>query len=157
MDATAIICDYAQVNGGKLYIVGAAINLVGTPSAAPPHPISLSVGVLVTIPWNAHNQVHRLKISLVSEDAVKIPIAHGLPGQVVPEEDEGSVTAQFNAGRGPLMQAGEATTLPLAVPLNVAVPSLGGYSVIVELDGSEMTRAKFRVLHSAQISSAVNT
>ena len=50
VEATAILCDYAQVNNGKLYLTGAAANLVGTASAAPPHPISVAVGILITIP-----------------------------------------------------------------------------------------------------------
>jgi hypothetical protein len=145
----AILCDYAQVNNGKLYLTGAAANLVGTPSAAPPHPISVAVGILVTIPWNAHNQLHRLKVSLVSEDGAVVPIA--VPSPTDPPEDQGSVLGQFNAGRPPLMQAGDDSIMPIAIPLNVALPTLGGYAVVVDIDGAEVARTKFRVLHVSQM------
>lgn len=152
MEASVILCDYAQVHAGKLYIVGAPINLVGTPSPEAPHPINLAAGVLVTIPWNSHNQAHRLKVSLVSEDGSVVPIAGPPPpSQPIAESDRGSVLAQFNAGRSPMMQPGEDSIMPLAVPLNVQLPSLGGYSVIVEIDGAEKARARFQVAHQTQI------
>jgi hypothetical protein len=145
MEATVLICDYAQVHAGKLYVVGAGANLVGTLSNTPPYPISLAAAVMITIPWNAHNHLHRLKISVVSEDGQPVEFATPQPGQEVPEEDRGSLIAQFNAGRSPLMQPGESSLMPLAIPLNVPVPALGGYTVSVDIDGSAVASAKFRV------------
>jgi hypothetical protein len=146
MEATVLICDYAQVHAGKLYVVGAGANLVGTLSTAPPYPIGLAAALMITIPWNAHNHLHRLKVSLVSEDGQTVEFATPQPGQDVPEEDRGSLILQFNAGRSPLLQPGDSSLMPLAIPLNVPVPVLGGYTLNVDIDGSIEATAKFRVV-----------
>jgi hypothetical protein len=146
MEASVIICDYAQVNNGKMYIVGAAGNLLVTQQAEAPHAINAWAAILVAVPWHSHNQAHKLVVSLVDEDGHKIPLAHALPGAKVSPEDEGSVVGQFNAGRSPVMQAGDETVMPMAVPLQLQVPKLGGYRVMLEIDGTEIASARFRVV-----------
>lgn len=152
MEASVIICDYAQVNSGKLYITGAAGNLLTTASAEAPHPISAWAGILITLPWQAHNQAHRLVISLVDGDGRKVPIAAAPSSAQVPAADEGSVVAQFNAGKSPIMQVGDESLMPLAIPLNLGVPNLGVYRLVLEIDGTEVAAARFRVVHPQQVS-----
>jgi hypothetical protein len=142
-----ILCDYAQVHSGKLYVVGAGVNYVTTMIAEPPHPINVSAGVIVTVPWNAHNQAHRLSVRLEDEDSNPVPFAQPLPGAQVPENFDGSLTAQFNAGRSPIMQSGDESLMPLAVALNIGVPKLGVYRVVLDVNGSEAAIARFRVVH----------
>ncbi len=152
MEASVVICDFAQVHAGKLYIVGSAINLAGTPAAEPPHPINLFAAALVRVPWQAHNQVHRLNISLRDDDGGKVPLPTlPAPGLELREGEEGTVVGQFNAGRGPIMQAGDDSLLPIAVPLQVAVPRLDRYHVKLEIDGTELASATFRVLHGPSL------
>jgi hypothetical protein len=153
--ATAIICDYAQVHAGKMYLIGAPANLLITPAVGPPHPISAAIGIFVTIPWNAHNQVHRLKVSLVDEDGQNVPFAQSASGEGTSEEDAGSFVATFNAGRHPMMHPGDDTIMPVPMALNIAVPALGGYVVKVDLDGNIEAEAKFRVMHAALMPGAV--
>jgi hypothetical protein len=150
VEGSVLLADYAQVNGGKLYVIGAGITFVGTPNAAPPHPIEVYAAVLLSVPWHAHNQAHRLKIALLDPDGGVVPIAQSPPGVTVASEDEGSVVAQFNAGRGPTMQVGDDSLLPLAVPLKISVPGLGSYSVVLEVDGIKIAEARFRVVHMQQ-------
>jgi hypothetical protein len=142
-----MLCDYAQVHGGKLYVTGAGINVVVTPQAGPGYPINLWAAVLVTVPWNAHNQAHRLEVRLEDQDSNAVPFAQPLPGARVQEGFGGSLLAQFNVGRPPNMQHGDDSVFPLAVNLSVHVPVLGPYRVVLLVDGKEIAHARFRVLH----------
>ena len=142
-----ILCDYAQVHMGKLYVVGAGINLLTTPLAEAPHPINLWAGVIVTVPWNAHNEAHRLNVRLEDQDSNSIPFAQQLPGAQVPQDFDGSVMGQFNVGRAPIMQQGDESLVPLAVALNIGVPKLGPYRVVLTVDDEQVSVARFRVIH----------
>jgi hypothetical protein len=64
----------------------------------------------------------------------------------VTDEDQGSLLAQFNAGRAPIMQAGEDALMPVALPIRANLPMLTSYTVIIEIDGSEVSRVKFRTV-----------
>ncbi|WP_276969227.1 DUF6941 family protein [Ferrimicrobium acidiphilum] len=153
MKAQAMLCDYAQVHGGKLNIIGAGGGLVVTPATAPPYLINLSLAVLMTVPWSATNQQHRLTIELVSEPGggggaparrVDLTTQTG-PGQTV--EDKGKILVLFNAGRPPQMLQGEDTLVPLALPLFAfPAPDLGSYYFAIDLDGTEVDRVSFRVV-----------
>ncbi|MGH1552762.1 DUF6941 family protein [Streptomyces sp. L7] len=150
MRASLILCDYAQVHAGKLYVTGGGVNLIGTPSVNPPHPISIHAAVILTVPWQAHNQAHTLRVRLEDEDGTVVPIATVQTGQKVEDEDKGSYIAQFNVGRPPIMQAGDENPVPVVVYLGPAVPKVGGYKVSVSVDGAELATARFRVMHFAQ-------
>lgn len=141
MEACLILCDYAQVNGGKLYVVGAGINLLVAPTASPPHPVNVWVGALVTVPWSAHNQAHSLKVYVKTEDGEPVPITP--PGDE-PDDERGFV-AEFNAGRGPQMSPGESSLMPLALPLSAPHPKLGAYVAVLAIDGTEIATARYRV------------
>lgn len=151
MDGSVALADYAQVHGGKLNVVGAGINLIGTPSASAPHPINVYAAILLNVPWQAHNQAHNMRVSLMDADNKVVRIAETAPGITVPEADDGSVTGQFNAGRSPIMEAGDESLLPLAVPLQVGLPGLGAYRVVLEVDGTEIASARFRVIYTPQL------
>ena len=59
LSASGILCDFAEISGGKLFISGAGITVMITQNPEPPHPVTLSLAVLVRIPWTATNQQHR--------------------------------------------------------------------------------------------------
>lgn len=155
VEATVVLADYAQVHGGKLNVVGAGINLVVALSAEAPHNVSLFAAVVITVPWQAHNQAHKIKVSLLDADGGSIHFAEAAPGAVVEPEDVGSVTGQFNAGRAPIMHPGDDSLIPLAVPVQLAVPSLGAYRVALEVDGTEIAAARFRLIFNPQIGAQV--
>ncbi|NUR03419.1 MAG: hypothetical protein HOY79_44955 [Streptomyces sp.] len=149
MEASVIICDYAQVNNGKLYITGGAVNLIATALAEAPHPIDAYAAITIAVPWNAHNQMHRLAVTLVDDDGATIPLGASPPE--TPAEDQGKVVGQFNIGRPAIMEYSDESLFPLAIPLRTAVPALGGYRLKVEVDGTDIGSARFRVVHSPQI------
>lgn len=149
MEAQVVVADYAQVNGGKMYVTGGCVGMVFV-QAEPPHPINVWASVVVAVPWNAHNQAHRLAVGLVHEDGERVPIvAEPSAGATLSDEDQGKFLADFNAGRAPVMQPGDDTLLPVAVPLIVGLPKLGGYRVTVEVDGTVLATSRFRVYNTA--------
>jgi hypothetical protein len=150
MSASVLLCDYAQVWQSKLFISGAAVNLIGVPPE-PPHQLSIHAAVMVTVPWNAHNQLHRLTISLLSQDEELIPLANLIPPPNADPADAGRIIAQFNAGRAPHMTSGDESILPVAGHIAALVPGLDTYHVVVEVDGTELARAKFRVMTAPQM------
>jgi hypothetical protein len=149
LTAQGLLCDYAQVSGGKLFISGAGINLVATATTEAPHPVNMAVALMVRIPWNATNQQHRLTIELMSESgpesAEQVPLSQGLPPGADPSL-EGMIVANFNAGRAPTMVAGEESLMPVALPmLGLPLPRLGSFFFSVSINGTEVERISFRV------------
>lgn len=149
MDVIAMLCDHAQVEGGKLFVSGAGISLVGAPPVGPPYPVSVALAALVTIPWTATNQQHTLTIELVSEvgggSSERVAIASGLPPGADPA-DEGKIVAQFTAGRSPIMHAGDDSLMPIAVPLHgLPLPRPGDYFFQFAVNGTPAARVSFRL------------
>ena len=58
MEVVALLCDHAQVEGGKLFVSGAAINRINSAPVDPPYRVNVAIAVMVTIPWTATNQAH---------------------------------------------------------------------------------------------------
>jgi hypothetical protein len=145
MQVNLLLADFAQVHQGKLFIVGAGINLMLVPPVEP-YVLNFGLGATVTIPWTATNQNHRFRIALVDNDEHTIRLTVTPPGVVVPEEDEGAIVGNFNAGRSPSMEVGEDSIMPMAFQFpNLPVPYPGSYKVTMQIDGTEVACARFRV------------
>jgi len=151
MAASVILCDFAQVWQGKLFLSGGGINLIGVPPE-PPHPMTIYAAVLVSVPWNAHNQLHKMTISLRGQDEEVIPLLLNIvSGPDAPASDSGQIVAQFNAGRAPHMSPGDESLLPVATPISAKLPELDTYHVVAAVDGTELARARFRVMNVPQM------
>lgn len=154
MDAKVLLCDFAEVSGGKLFITGAGISLVASGSAAPPFRINICLALLVSIGWNETDQQHRMTIELVSEAGGgqnRVALSDELPEGSDPA-DAGLVVVVFSAARSPVMAEGDESTMPMTIPLfNLPLPEEGPYFFSVRIDGREMDRASFRLLPQADI------
>ena len=153
MDAKVLLCDFAEVSGGKLFITGAGISIIASGSNVPPYRVNVCLAVLVSIPWNETDQQHRLTIELVSEasgSAMRVPLADQLP-EGAPPTDEGKIVAIFSASRAPVLTPGDESTMPMAVPLyGLPLPEHGPYFFSVHIDDREMDRASFRLVPLSQ-------
>lgn len=146
MQVDIMLADFAEVHQGKLFVSGAGINLMMIPPTEP-YVLNFGVGLTVTIPWTATNQNHRLRIALVDSDEAVVQIVQTPPGVVVPDEDKGVILGSFNVGRSPSMEVGEDSLVPLAFQFpNLPVPHPGTYKLTVQIDGTEMACARFRVV-----------
>lgn len=149
MDAKVLLCDFAEVSGGKLFITGAGISLIASSSAAPPYPVNLCLALLVQIPWNETDTEHLLTIEMVSEadgSQRRVMLSDQLPEQADPA-DRGMIALVFSAMRLPTMIDGDESIMPMSVPLfGLPLPEYGPYFFSVRIDGREMDRASFRLV-----------
>jgi hypothetical protein len=149
MDAKVMLCDFAEVSGGKLFITGAGISLLASGSTTSPYPVNICLAILVSIPWTETDSRHVMTIELVSEASgsqQRVMLSDQLPEGHDPA-DQGMVVFVFSAARLPTMIDGDESTMPVAVPLfGLPLPELGPYFFSVRIDGREMDRASFRLV-----------
>ena len=157
MDAKVLLCDFAEVSGGKLFVTGAGISLVASGSPQPPYQVNVCLAVLVQIPWGETDTEHVLTVELVSEAdgaAQRVMLSDQLPPQADPG-DRGMIVAVFSAARMPIMVEGDESTMPMSIPLfGLPLPQHGPYFFSVRIDGREMDRASFRLVPLAQAQAA---
>ncbi len=149
MDAKVLLCDFAEVSGGKLFITGAGISLVASTSLQPPYPVNVCLAILVQIPWNETDTEHLMTIELVSEASGsqrRVMLSDQLPEQADPA-DRGMIAVVFNAVRLPTMVDGDESVMPISIPLfGLPLPEYGPYFFSVRIDGREMDRASYRLV-----------
>ncbi|HET9690229.1 MAG TPA: hypothetical protein VFP61_03695 [Acidimicrobiales bacterium] len=149
MDAKVLLCDFAEVSGGKLFVTGAGISLVASPAPQPPYVVNVCLAILVQIPWTETDQEHQLTVELVSEAGggqQRVLLSDQLPEGGNPA-DRGMIVAVFSAARSPMMVDGDESTMPMSMPLfGLPLPQHGPYFFSVRIDGREMDRASFRLV-----------
>ena len=122
--------DHAVVESGKLYVNGGFWSRLNFPSFPIVHNFALCV--VLHIPWRAHHQRHTFAISFEDAD-----------GQRTPNRLEG----QFRTGTTPDMRAGDYSLVPLAITVNgFVIQRAGDYSAVLEIDGTEVSRWRFRAV-----------
>ncbi|HUZ52014.1 MAG TPA: hypothetical protein VMU94_05745 [Streptosporangiaceae bacterium] len=130
--------DYAVVENGKLYISGGAWNRIGHPSF--PAVQAFAVAAILHIPWRAHGQNHGFVIWFEDAD-----------GQNIAGRVEGSFQAAVPPGALP----GDYSVAPVAVNINAFVfQRPGDYAAVLSLDGTEISRWRFRVAQTFGIPGA---
>jgi hypothetical protein len=99
VDVVMMLADAAQVADGKLYVLGAGVQVLG------PQPQPAALGLLIYVPWDRANIAHEWKIELLDEDG--IPVLHNDMPVIV--------AGQFEAGRPPGWPSGTPLLVPLAI------------------------------------------
>ena len=105
MKLTLLLADSADVVNGKLYVMGGAWTITDAVCKRS------AIAIIVEVPWNEANVVHKLKLELVTED-----------GQNVKRSDGQSYETgvEFEVGR----PAGAKPGVPFVVPLAVNLQNL---------------------------------
>lgn len=129
---TFLLADHAEAVNGKLYVTGGCWNTLAVPKLPAAHP-HFTVAAALHVPWKATNQEHSLRLDLVDAN-----------GQSeLPEALQG----HFETGRPPGMRAGDETAVVIAFNFNgLELRSAGIHEFVLEVDGSELGRASFKVL-----------
>lgn len=123
-----LLCDSAQVSGGKLFILGGGLSAIG------PKPQPLAIALHLTIPWDRANIPHQWRIDLLTED-----------GQPVTVNDNPVVIqGKFEAGRPPGLRPGSPLGVSLAINLT-PLPLTSGASYTFALTIDERTQPDWRV------------
>lgn len=136
MDVTLVLCDAAQQQGGKLYILGAGWSLVHTPDA----PVPMALAVIIGVPWDQANDQLTVEAVLMTDDGDEVQLE-------VAENEYQAIKAsgQMEVGRPPGLKRGMTLNAPLAFTFNgIALPA-GGYRWELKIDGTVEATAPFRV------------
>ena len=131
VETIMLLCDYAEVINGKLYIMGGGWTL------CPPGPRNMALAIRVLVPWDETNVKHRLVLMLQDEEGRTIEL--GEPPRPVKQEGE------FEVGRPPGVLPG--TELDFSIAFGFAALPLEpkkGYRWQLELDGEPVAHASFR-------------
>jgi hypothetical protein len=123
--------DHAVSENGKLYVNGGFWNRLTLPAYPAVH--TFSIAAVIHIPWRAHHQNHTFSISFQDAD-----------GQTTPNRLEG----QFSTGTTPDMRPGDFTEFQIAAQVgNFVFQRAGDYAAVLQVDGTEIKRWRFRALH----------
>jgi hypothetical protein len=99
--ATLILADYAVVSDGKLTIVGGGWSQTG------PEPGSFGIGLLIQVPWDQANSLHKFSVELLDADGVAVVFDEG--------EEPVAFGGDFEVGRPPGLKPGTPLDFPVAV------------------------------------------
>jgi hypothetical protein len=137
MEADLLLCDHAEAINGKLYIMGAAWNLLQAPGQA----INVALAIVVKVAWDEADQGHDLIAELLDADGERIMI-NGEP--VAP-------SGRFELGRPPGLKPGSTLNMPLAFNLTGLVLGVGHYEWRLTIDGETVARAPFAVVEPFEV------
>ncbi|HEX5368227.1 MAG TPA: hypothetical protein VFY10_02310 [Dehalococcoidia bacterium] len=124
-----ILADAAQVNGGKLYLMGGGWDQLNVSSA---FPVQQRMGLAASfmVPWNETNQKRNVELSMVTDDG----------------EEMLKINGQVEVGRPAGIPAGSEQRAQLSADMGVEFKKPGVYSIIARIDGEEASRIAFRVM-----------
>ena len=130
-----MLCDFAQVAEGKLYVLGAGWNITG------PGPAPSAVALVFEVPWDMANTAIKFKVQLLTTD--EAPVIQQGPIGEVPVEAEG----QIEVGRPAGIKRGSELNAPFAfaVPPLVLQPDTR-YQWVITVEGGTppVTRLPFQ-------------
>lgn len=127
---TTMLADSAQIQNGKLYVLGGGISTISVRKIPARHP-QLSLVLLAEVEPHEWDQSLDLRIQLIDEDGVNIGI-----------DARGSLRVQPTRSGKP----GQPSLVPMVSNfVNLVFPEAKGYAFAVDHDGTELTRVGFRV------------
>lgn len=130
---TAMLCDAAQVQSGKLFILGGGFDTINVANL-PATQRNLSLAMVAEVGQEDRQRDLELHISLVDED-----------GQAVGVEAKG----KLRVGAPPNLPPGAPSVVPIVSPFqNIAFAEAKGYAFVVSLEGEELARVRFRVVQA---------
>lgn len=131
IEATILLCDFAEAINGKLYMMGAGWNVL----FAVNQPVNTSIAVLVEVPWDETNRRHQLSVELLTDDGEPVE------GQGQPVVARG----EFEIGRPPGVKPGSSFNAPFVWTFNSLVLAAGSYAWHVAIDVQPIARRAFVV------------
>jgi hypothetical protein len=145
--ADAFLADSVAGPGdGKVYILGGGWNVLHTQSLPTRHP-RLGIALLVTVPYLlATNEAHRLELRLEDSDRVALPLADAPPDVATQDGKVRHLATEFAVGRPVGVEPGDEQVVGIAVNIDGLVfERAGSYSFVIDIDGQEARRLRFRV------------
>ena len=128
---TAMLADSAQVQGGKLYVLGGGFDTISTKQVPVVHR-NLALALVAEVGPEERHRDLEMAITLMDED-----------GQPVGVEAKG----KLRVGAPPNLPPGASSVVPMVSPFfNLKFDEAKGYAFIVEFEGEEIARVRFRIV-----------
>jgi len=128
---SAMLADAAQVQSGKLFVLGGGFDTISVRSVPATHR-SLSLAMVAEVAPEDRQRDLDLAIKLVDEDGADVGV---------------EANGRLRVGTPPNLPAGASSIVPIVSPFhNITFPEAKGYSFLVSLNGEELARIKFRVV-----------
>lgn len=132
MQATVLLCDYAEEVGGKLYVMGGGWSLLHAQG-----PSQMALAIKLGVPWDQTNRPLALRAALVDEDGQPVAQPDGAPVEF---------NASVEVGRPVGLPPGTILDAPLAVRFAGLTLAPGGYRWDVTVADQVVATVPFRVM-----------
>lgn len=131
---SAMLADSAQVQAGKLFVLGGGFDTISVRSLPATHR-SLSLAMVAEVEPDERQRDLELAISLVDEDGAELGV---------------KASGRLRVGTPPNLPPGASSVIPIVSPFhNITFPEAKGYAFLVSLNGTELARIRFRVVKVA--------
>jgi len=128
---SAMLADAAQVQSGKLFVLGGGFDTISVRSVPATHR-SLSLAMVAEVAPEDRQRDLELSITLVDEDGADVGVA---------------ANGRLRVGTPPNLPPGASSIVPIVSPFhNITFPEAKGYAFLVSLNGQELARIKFRMV-----------
>ena len=128
---SAMLADAAQVQSGKLFVLGGGFDTISVRKLPATHR-SLSLAMVAEVGPDERQQNLELLVHLVDEDGAEVGV---------------TAKGKLRVGAPPNLPPGSPSIVPIVSPFhNVTFPEAKGYAFVISMNGTELTRVKFRVV-----------
>jgi hypothetical protein len=128
---SAILADAAQVQSGKLYVLGGGFDTISVRQLPATHR-TVSLAMVAEVGPDERQQDLELVVDLVDEDGAELGVM---------------AKGKLRVGAPPNLPPGSPSIVPIVSPFhNVTFPEAKGYAFVVSVNGTELARVKFRVV-----------
>ncbi|HMJ37150.1 MAG TPA: hypothetical protein VK501_24815 [Baekduia sp.] len=131
MEATVILCDFAEAINGKLYVMGGGWNTL----FAPGQPVNIALGSIITVPWDRTEQNHEIRIELIDSYGEAMVIG----------DDPVVILSQLEVGRPPGVKPGTSLSAPVTSAFNGLTLDAGLYEFKLSVNGDVLASRPFTV------------
>jgi len=128
---SAMLADAAQVQSGKLYVLGGGFDTISVRQLPATHR-SVSLAMVAEVGPDERQQDLELVVQLVDEDGAELGVV---------------AKGKLRVGAPPNLPPGSPSIVPIVSPFhNITFPEAKGYAFVVTMNDTELTRVKFRVV-----------
>jgi len=128
---TAMLADAAQVQGGKLFVLGGGFDTISARTIPVVHR-SLTLAMVAEVEPDERHRDLEIAIQLMDEDGVALDV---------------EAKGKLRVGAPPNLPPGSASIVPIVSPFyNIRFPEAKGYAFLVTFEDEELSRVRFRVV-----------
>lgn len=153
MELAALLCNHAEVQNNRLYLLGGGIDHTVIPAdRRGPWSVSLAIGLSIEVPWIQTNKDHVIHIALVDTDGKPVEVQSNST-----DRQPFGVELRFNLGRPLHLEAGASQNVALAVNVPMLpFAELGSYAFVFSIDDVELRRLPYRLVRQQTMTVATD-